>query len=223
MDKANRFRRSGAVTSPGLILTMLAMAGPALASAPAAVTPTMVSAPAPISAFVPEGFNVPVLVETANFKLVPLGPNLAKVDFDAYMSSIEHLQKTFSRSTSWPREGISADEAMRDMEQEQARFRNRESFAYAVLSPDGTRERGCVYVYPSTVPGYDAIVRMWVTKGELDAGFDAELYAWVTAWIQTAWPMKNVAYPGRAVAWDKWDAMIAANTVSAGLAKKPKS
>ena len=173
--------------------------------------PAAASTPATRPPLVPADFKVPTLVETPGFKLVPLGPDLVKLDFDAYMSSIEHLQKTFSRSTNWPREGITDADAMRDMEGEQARFKSRRSFAYGVLTPDGTRERGSVYVSPSPVPGYDAIVRLWVTKADYDAGFDAELYQWVTTWIRTQWPFAKVAYPGRTIEWGTWDALVAAN------------
>jgi len=165
---------------------------------------------------VPADFNVPTLVETGDFKIVPLGPGLVKIDFEAYMSSIEHLQKTFTRSTDWPHKGISDADAMRDMETEQARFRNRTSFAYAILTKDGRRERGCVYVYPSPVAGYDAEVRLWVTKAEHDAGFDAEVFAWVTNWMRRDWPFAKIAYPGRAIAWEKWAAAVAA-----GKARNP--
>ncbi len=165
--------------------------------------------PAP-SAFVPADFAVPTLAEAEGFKLVPLGPELVQIDFDAYMSSIDHLQKTFTRSTSWPHPDISNADAMQDMENEQARFEKRESFAYAVLTPDGSRERGSLYVSPSAIDGYDAVVRMWVTKAEYDAGFDAELYAWATDWMRTEWPFAKIAYPGRAIDWATWDAMVAA-------------
>ena len=168
--------------------------------------PAAAEAGAPL-AFIPMEFEPPVLVETESFKVVPLGPDLVKIDFDAYMSSIEHLQKTFTRSTSWPREDITDAEAMLDMETEQRRFLARESFAYAVLTPDGTRERGCIYVKPSSKPGYDAVVQLWVTQAEFDAGFDAELYAWTTSWIAGAWPFAAVAFPGRAIDWDTWDAL----------------
>lgn len=164
-------------------------------------------APAAAAALVAPDFAVPMLVETAGFKLVPLGPALVDIDYAAYMSSIAHLQQTFTRSTSWPREGITAAEAMADMESEAARFAARRSFAYAVLTPDGTRERGCVYVSPSPVPGYGAVVRLWVTKAEYDAGFDAELYVWTQQWMAKAWPFASVAYPGRAIAWEEWDAL----------------
>jgi hypothetical protein len=196
---------------------LLAPAGDArtpLPSAPTAIVPLYSEASAATSApaakpFISADFNVPTLVETPTFKLVPLGPDLVKVDYDAYMSSIEHLQQTFTRSTDWPHKGITAEDAMRDMLTEQARFNNRTSFAYAVLTPDGTRERGCVYVYPSPVPGYDAMVSMWVTKAEFDRGFDARLFEWVTRWIKQDWPFARVAYPGRTIGWQQWDALVA--------------
>ncbi len=162
------------------------------------------------AAFVPPAFVVPTRVETPQFTLVPLGPALVKIDFTAYMSSIEHLQKTFTRSAEWPHPGITDADAMRDMEAEQARFQRRESFAYAVLTPDGKRERGCIYVSPSPVAGYDAVVRIWVTKAEYDAGFDAALYKWATRWVAKSWRFKNVAYPGRAIDWRTWDAQVSA-------------
>ncbi len=186
----------------------LALAASIVASVPArAAEPAPVAKPA---SPVPADFKVPTLVETPKFRIVPLGPALVKVDFDAYMSSIEHLQTTFTRSKDWPHSGITDADAMRDMETEQARFQSRKSFAYAVLTPDGTRERGCVYVYPG-LAGHDAVVQMWVTKAEYDAGFDAELYAWVQGWMRNDWPFRNVAYPGRAIPWEKWDALEAAS------------
>lgn len=207
------------VTGAGLTLTMLIMAAyPASAQVSAATGTQAATGPAPAApksarpmpSFVAEDFRVPTLVETEKFKIVPLGPDLAKVDFKAYMSSIEHLQTTFTRSPDWPHKDISDADAMRDMENEQARFRNRESFAYAVLTPDGKRERGSVYVSPSPVEGYDAVVRLWVTKDEYDAGFDAELYAWVANWMAKDWPFAKIAYPGRAIEWGRWDSLVAA-------------
>ncbi|NBB25767.1 twin-arginine translocation pathway signal protein, partial [Porphyrobacter sp. SLTP] len=155
-------------------------------------------------------FAVPTLIEGPGFKLVPLGPALTEIDYRAYMASIAHLQKTFTRSTGWPHDGLTLADAKADMDTEAGRFARRESFAYAVLTPDGLRERGCVYVYPGRAGSYDAEVRLWVTAEEYEAGFDAELYAWTKGWIARDWPFRNVAYPGRAIAWEEWDAMVAA-------------
>lgn len=208
----------------GLALAMTMMGSPSAfagedgtsATVAQAAAPRVKATSAPKSPFVPASFVVPTAVEATGFKIAPLGPDWVKVDFDAYMSSIEHLQQTFSRSTTWPREGISDAEALQDMEAEQARFQGRKSFAYSVLTPDGKRERGSIYVSPSTVPGYDAVVRLWVTKADYDAGFDAELYEWVTGWVRTDWPFRNVAYPGRAIEWSTWDASVAKNRPAAG-------
>ncbi|WP_066528369.1 twin-arginine translocation pathway signal protein [Erythrobacter sp. CCH5-A1] len=191
------------VWTAALVLT-LTLCG-ALPVAASAETPAVEQAP-----WIASDFVVPTLVEEPGFRLVPLGPALTEIDYRAYMSSIAHLQKTFTRTASWPHEGLTLKDAVADMETEAGRFARRESFAYAVLTPDGTRERGCVYVYPSKVPGHDAQVLLWVTAAEYEAGFDAELYAWTQEWIARDWPFRNVAYPGRAIAWEQWDALVAA-------------
>jgi hypothetical protein len=164
------------------------------------------AAPAP---WIAADFAVPTAAQGPGFRLEPLGPALVEVDYRAYMASITHLQATFTRSTGWPHAELTIADAMADMETEAARFASRQSFAYAVLTPDGTRERGCVYVYPSKVPGYQAQVVLWVTAAEYEAGFDAELYAWTQGWIAREWPFATVAYPGRAIPWAEWDAMVA--------------
>lgn len=192
-----------------LLLASSAMAVPLVAK-PLPSTVAATALPGQASSSLPAAFAPPVLVETPDFRIVPLGPDLVDIDFKAYMSSIEHLQRTFTRSADWPHKGISHADAMRDMETEHARFVNRQSFAYAVLTPDGRRELGSVYVSPKGVGPYDAVVRMWVTKTEYDAGFDAKLYNWVSGWMRTAWPFAKVAYPGRSIDWKTWDALAAA-------------
>jgi hypothetical protein len=157
--------------------------------------------------FIPADFEPPVLVETDKFKLVPLGPEVVELDYQAYMSSIEHLQETFTRSSRWPREDITAEDAMQDMLNEQQRFKNRESFAYAVLTNDGQREMGCIYVRPVSKEGYgyEAQVSLWVTAADYEAGFDEELYQWTREWLEQEWPFPDVAYPGRDPEWHTWD------------------
>jgi hypothetical protein len=152
-------------------------------------------AQAPQAPFVPEDFNVPTGLKTPEFQLKPLGPDLAKHDYDAYMSSIEHLQKTFSNGGRWPNANITMADAVKDVEGEAARFKARRAFTYAVLTLDGSKELGCVYISRSRTPGHDAAVRMWVTKAEFDKGLQPKVLAVVKDWLARDWPFKNVQFP----------------------------
>ena len=159
--------------------------------------------------FIPVSFSPPTLISADEFVLEPLGPRLVEIDYIAYMSSIEHLQRTFSRGGSWPNDSITREDAMIDMQTEQARFEARESFAYAVLDLDREVELGCVYVYPSKKRGFDAMVRLWVTAAEYENGFDEKLYEWSKNWLENDWPFAQtrVAFPGRDISWEKWDSL----------------
>ncbi len=90
---------------PGLLLVSATMASPLAAQQPSAAPASEVRSGRQPRSF-RRIFDPPKRVETAAFKIVPLGPALVDIDFTAYMSSVEHLQKTFSRSTNWPRAGI---------------------------------------------------------------------------------------------------------------------
>ena len=147
--------------------------------------------------FVPAAFQVPRNFDTAGYRLVPLGPDLAKQDFDAYMSSIEHLQQTFTRGKSWPHGGVTMADAIADVAGEKQRFDARQSFTYAIVTLDGKQELGCLYLSPSKTPGSDATARLWVTKARFDAGFEKEVMPVVKKWIAEKWPFTNVAWPGR--------------------------
>lgn len=151
--------------------------------------------------FVPADFQVPELYVSrqGTFKLKPLGPKYARQDYAAYMGSIEHLQKTFSFSRSWPHAGLTLAEAVKDVEGEEAGFLARSKFTFAVLNPNESRELGCVYISPSNKEGYEATVKMWVTENQFVIGFEDRLYVEVKAWMKSRWPFARVAYLDREV------------------------
>ncbi len=159
--------------------------------------------------FVPADFQIPLvyLSPQGSFQLKPLGPKYAKQDYDAYMSSIPHLQRTFTFSTSWPHPGLSMADAVKDVEGEQAAFQARRKFTYAVLDPVESKELGCVYISPSTKQGFDAQVRMWVTENQFLIGFEDRLYAEVRTWIAAKWPFSKVAFIGRTITREAYRAL----------------
>ena len=65
--------------------------------------------------FLPESFSPPQLISANDFVLERLGPWLVEIDCIAYMSSIDQLQRTFSRGGSRPNDSITREDAMIDM------------------------------------------------------------------------------------------------------------
>jgi hypothetical protein len=93
-------------------------------------------------------------------------------------------------------------------------FQHHTAFAYGILSPDKQSELACVYINPSPKQGYDATVRLWVTKQGADAGLEPTLEKTVREWVRTKWPFKSVAFPGRDMPMTEWNALPPAAAVT---------
>ena len=157
--------------------------------------------------FVPSDFEVPGLLETGRFRLQPLTVHHVVKDYDAVMTSREHLWERFGEVWGWPRAELTLEQDLIDLASHQKEFQRRSSFAYAAMSPDETRLLGCIYINPSKNPDYDAEVWLWVRASELDAGLDADLDAAVRRWVEERWPFRRVAYPGRELSLDRYEAL----------------
>ena len=127
-------------------------------------------------------------------------------DFDAVMSSIEHLQEMFPNS-GWPAKDFTFEQNLIDLGWHQKEFQNRNSFAYTVVSLDESQVIGCLYINPITKGDYDARITMWVRASEVDNGLDPILFDSVKKWISEKWQFKKVAYPGREISWEQWKLM----------------
>jgi hypothetical protein len=75
------------------------------------------------------------------------------------------------------------------------------------MNPSESRCLGCVYIDPTRKRGYDAEVYLWVRESELEKGLDPVLFQAVKQWIAKEWPFKTVAFPGREVDWETWEAL----------------
>ena len=157
--------------------------------------------------FLPFEFEVPELLEHDRFRLRPLTVHDLVKDYDAVMSSREHLWDQFGRAWGWPPADLTLEQDLIDLGWHQKEFQRRSSFDYAVMSLDDTRLLGCVYVDPPEKAGFDAEVWLWVRASELASGLDALLYATVRRWIEERWPFRRVAYPSRELPLDHYDAL----------------
>jgi hypothetical protein len=145
--------------------------------------------------FVPEGFDVPEGLAGESFRLVPLTAEHNEADYEAWSSSVDHIQATPGFETRpWPpRDGMPLEQNRAELQEHADDFAERRGFTYAVLARDGDELIGCVYIYP----GEDgaASVRSWVRAR--DAALDAVLYREVSRWLAERWPFERVDYAPR--------------------------
>jgi hypothetical protein len=164
----------------------------------------MSTANAPVP-FVPADFEVPLTLETDEFRLRMLTVNDVVKDYDAVMSSIDHC-KTIWPGLGWP-EGLTLEQNLIDLGWHQKEFQLRRSFAYTVVSPDESSVLGCVYIEPTKRRGHDAVVYLWARQSELPGGLEDRLYATVRGWLSDRWPFEHAAFPGRSISWNDWKAI----------------
>jgi RimJ/RimL family protein N-acetyltransferase len=147
-------------------------------------------------------FEVPETLETERFRLRMLTVNDVVKDYDAVMTSKQHIHEIWGPG--WP-DGLTLEQNLIDLGWHQKEFQRRRSFAYTVVAPDESRVLGCVYINPTRKEGYDAVVYLWARQSELASGMETELTAAVKAWLASDWPFKNPAMPGTTISDEDWE------------------
>ncbi|MEJ8553857.1 hypothetical protein [Tepidibacter sp. Z1-5] len=152
-----------------------------------------------LNKFVPEDFIVPQKLETEIFRLRMLTTDDVEKDYEAVMSSREHLLTLADEDNeyAWPREHMTIEENLEDLQRHQNEFLERTAFAYTVMSLDEKICLGCVYINQSEKKNFDAEVYLWARLSEIENGLEEILFETVKKWIKENWPFKNVIYPGR--------------------------
>ena len=155
----------------------------------------------------PPGFAVPAGLETDEFRLRMLTVSDVIKDYEAVMTSPEHLQGVFGPQSTWPAADLSLEQDLIDLGWHQKEFQNGTSFAYTVMSLDESRCLGCLYVYPAKPKGYDAQVILWARQSELASGLEVRLLAAAKQWMAQDWPLERVGFPGKEISWAEWEAL----------------
>jgi hypothetical protein len=140
---------------------------------------------------------VPLGFETGRLRVRPLTIHDAVKDYDAVMSSRDHLRGVFGPQSDWPPDALTIEDDLIDLAWHQKEFRMRSSFAYTVVAPDESRVLGCVYLYPPSRAGCDADVFYWVRSSELASGLEEHLWEHLRRWLAEQWPFGAVALPWR--------------------------
>ena len=85
------------------------------------------------SLFVPKEFDVPDTLENQYFRIRMLTVNDVVKDYDAVMTSLDHLQKMYPLS-SWPTKELTFEQDLIDLGWHQKEFQMRRSFAFTVTT-----------------------------------------------------------------------------------------
>jgi hypothetical protein len=157
--------------------------------------------------FLPDGFEPPPGLEHERFRLRPITIHDVVKDYDAVMSSRDHLWELFGDAWGWPPADLTLEQDLIDLGWHQKEAQLQESFNFAVMSLDESRLLGCVYVDPPEKEGFDAEVMWWVRVDELASGLDEAVGEATRAWLEREWPFERVAYLGRDVSWDEYDGL----------------
>jgi hypothetical protein len=157
--------------------------------------------------FVPPDFKIPEKLETEKFRLRMLTVNDVVKDYEAVMTSIDHLKGVFGPQSRWPSKELTLEQDLIDLGWHQKEFQRRTSFAFTVMNIKESKCLGCVYIDPTHKIGYDAEVYLWVRESEFNDGLDPVLYDTVKNWVKEEWPFNKVAYPGRDIDWTTWESL----------------
>jgi RimJ/RimL family protein N-acetyltransferase len=150
-----------------------------------------------VKPFVPEDFQIPQELIRQKFKFRMLKITDVVKDYDAVMTSIDHLQGVFGKRSTWPAKTLTFEQDLIDLGWHQKEFQRRSSFAYTIMAPDENECLGCLYIFPSTNDVYDVEVYVWVRKSAYEKGLDPIVLDELQKWIKDKWPFNKVFYPGR--------------------------
>ena len=143
--------------------------------------------------FYPLHVLVPQERRTSRLWLRPLRAIDVALDYEAVMSSAEMLRR-WSQSE-WPADNFTLAENLADLQRHEREHIAREAFTFTVLSRQGTRCLGCVYIVPirpEQVPlcqdaAYAADVWFWVRESELVNDLNQHLLATLRDWFEAEW------------------------------------
>lgn len=137
---------------------------------------------------------VPAGYEADGYRFVPLTTAHVEADYEAFMSSQEHLRQ-WSRS-GWPHDGFTLEENRADLQRHEDEHAAGVAYTYSVQEPN--RVAGCVYIGPFAEEGADgggdgpgpedAVIRGWL-RTPLD---EAWLIRTTMAWMDAAWSFPRV-------------------------------
>lgn len=115
-------------------------------------------------------------------------------DYEAVMSSRHALRGVFPGSD-WPRDDLTLEQDLIDLAWHQKEFQIGSSYTYTVISPDGSRVLGCLYLFPPSLDGCEADLIAWVRSDEKSTGLEDHLWSALHRWLRDDWGFSRLHRP----------------------------
>lgn len=139
-----------------------------------------------VATSIPSTFDVPELKQFDSFQLRAIRAADAESDYEAVMESKIRLRNMFGGD--WPRDDFSLAENRTDLDEHERAFEQRESFTYSIVSTDGRRVLGCVYLVPEK--DTKANVLFWVRESALGTHPESLIRRELEGWLKNDWPIE---------------------------------
>ncbi|MCP3675161.1 MAG: GNAT family N-acetyltransferase, partial [Gammaproteobacteria bacterium] len=107
---------------------------------------------------VSDNFEIPQEHNQPEFILRRLSIQYLELDYEAVMSSKNHLRQVFAANDDWPSDDMTLENNRQDLLWHDDEFERRSSFTYTVLTPNEKKCLGCVYIFAPTMDNFDAEV-----------------------------------------------------------------
>ena len=154
------------------------------------------------------GSDLVTVVETDRFRIRPMTVQDVVRDYEAVASSPAELGAAFGDPNAVP-QPYTFEQEIIELGWHQKEFQMGFSFVFIVVPLDEHTSFGNVYVFPASRGDFDAEVYTWVRKDQVAGGMGEELFEVTQRWIKESWPFDRVAYPGRDIDWETWNALSA--------------
>ena len=145
---------------------------------------------------------------TSEVSLRPIRQGDAQSDYEAVMETRGFLREW--EGTGWPEEDFTVEANREDLIRLERRHQIGESFTYTVVSPEGARCLGCVYIFPTGAPlfakaqvsaksgddwlSFQAAVYFWVRQSAMAEELDRRLVGALDLWLRRDWGIERHLY-----------------------------
>jgi RimJ/RimL family protein N-acetyltransferase len=155
--------------------------------------------------FFPPNSDAPAILTAPDFILRPLQASHVELDYDAVMEDPAYLRAW--GQTGWPADDFTLDENLQDLIHHEREHREGEAFTFTVLSIEGTRCLGCVYITPigmripvgviprarlSRADAFIADICFWIRPSMQREDLDQAILRSLHPWLLEDWPFDQI-------------------------------